>query len=85
MRTYFFDEKQAQIWKWAQADYVLDSETAPFASIGGLSCRTAPLCSLEDMEPQDWPLYLFAYTEKAREHLGDDWFEWKPAMEINVK
>jgi len=66
--------------------YMLDRmENVPFASIGGLPARMAPIRP-ECVPVDEWPMYLFGYLTAAREDAGAEWatasWGWAPALVI---
>ena len=70
----------------ARENCIQDSyENCPFASVGGLKCRT-------DMKLPEWIAerdrdeYLRGYRDQALQLYGPDWqtceFSWRPVLEI---
>lgn len=60
-------------------------ENCAFASIGGLSARSAPVAP-EYISPTEREAYLAGYVHQASVLYGDDWktcaFGWAPAMTV---
>jgi hypothetical protein len=70
----------------ARSDCVQDAyENSPFASIGGLDKRAAPVAPsyIAESEREE---YVRGYIAQAREMYGEDWrtcsFAWAPALTI---
>lgn len=77
---------KSENWKRAYLDCVQDAcENCPFASIGGLTQRTA-MAVPKYIRPEDAEEYLNGYRQAALEQYGPGWetctFSWGPAIII---
>lgn len=77
---------QSETWKRGHLDCIQDGyENCPFASIGGLEARHAPVAP-KYIPAEEAADYLAGYCQSALEQYGSDWrtctFSWQPAITI---
>jgi ferredoxin len=83
----FEDKPPTKPFRQGALDCIQDGcENCPFASIGGLDARKAPVPKFA--RPGEETEYLRGYTAAARANYGDDWetctFSWGPALTIGA-